>query len=72
LDKAVLCATKDALESQAKNPIILLSPACASFDQFSNFEVRGDAFKVQAQKIIDLFDKEVKANQALTQKAVAS
>lgn len=72
LDKAILCATRDALESGAKNPIILLSPACASFDQFPNFEIRGDAFKAQAQKVIDLFDKEIKASRALNQKAVAS
>lgn len=59
LKMALLCATKDALESGVKNPIVLLSPACASFDQFKNFEIRGDAFRAQAQKLMGIEAPEV-------------
>ena len=45
LDKAVTAAMRDAQDSSAQEPVVLLSPACASFDQFRNFEVRGDAFR---------------------------
>lgn len=46
LDKAVEAATKDALAHEGRGEIaVLLSPACASFDQFPNFEVRGDTFR---------------------------
>jgi len=31
--------------------VVLLSPACASFDQFKNFEVRGDAFRAAVNAI---------------------
>jgi UDP-N-acetylmuramoylalanine--D-glutamate ligase len=45
LDKAVAAAARDAEASAAKEPVVLLSPACASFDQYRNFEIRGTAFR---------------------------
>jgi UDP-N-acetylmuramoylalanine--D-glutamate ligase len=45
LQAAVEAATRDAQASDSAQPIVLLSPACASYDQFKNFEVRGDAFR---------------------------
>jgi UDP-N-acetylmuramoylalanine--D-glutamate ligase len=45
LDKAVAAAARDAAESGAAEPVVLLSPACASYDQFANFEARGEAFR---------------------------
>jgi UDP-N-acetylmuramoylalanine--D-glutamate ligase len=45
LDRAVELAAHDAEAAAAAEPVVLLSPACASFDQFRNFEVRGDKFR---------------------------
>ncbi len=44
LDKAFAQAVVDGCADHVKDEAILLSPACASFDQFPNFEARGEAF----------------------------
>jgi UDP-N-acetylmuramoylalanine--D-glutamate ligase len=45
IDAAVEHAARDAAGDPAGEVVVLLSPACASFDQFRNFEVRGEAFR---------------------------
>ncbi len=45
LDRAIELAAKDAETSGLKEPVVLLSPACASYDQYRNFEIRGAAFR---------------------------
>jgi UDP-N-acetylmuramoylalanine--D-glutamate ligase len=44
LDRAVAEAGADA-DANGLDAVVLLSPACASYDQFPNFEKRGDAFR---------------------------
>ncbi len=53
LDHAVESAARDAEASGLAEAVVLLSPACASFDQYRNFEIRGDAFRnlVRARSI---------------------
>jgi UDP-N-acetylmuramoylalanine--D-glutamate ligase len=51
LDKAVAAAARDAAMSDAPEPVVLLSPACASYDQFANFEARGEAFRAAVGKL---------------------
>jgi UDP-N-acetylmuramoylalanine--D-glutamate ligase len=45
LPLALASAARDAANDRAGEPVVLLSPACASYDQFQNFERRGDAFR---------------------------
>ncbi|MEZ2132309.1 MULTISPECIES: UDP-N-acetylmuramoyl-L-alanine--D-glutamate ligase [unclassified Sinorhizobium] len=44
LERAVAHAAADAEKDESAASAVMLSPACASFDQYKNFEVRGDAF----------------------------
>ena len=52
LARAVEHAWRDAAAS-GQEAVVLLSPACASFDQFPDFEVRGDAFRSLVQVLRD-------------------
>ncbi|HTV69754.1 MAG TPA: UDP-N-acetylmuramoyl-L-alanine--D-glutamate ligase [Rhizobiaceae bacterium] len=51
LAAAVDHAAADAAQDDSGEAVVLLSPACASFDQFKNFEVRGDAFRSAVRAI---------------------
>ena len=52
MDVAVARAAEDAAHDPSPEKVVMLSPACASFDQYPNFEVRGDAF-VAAVEALD-------------------
>lgn len=47
LDRAVAAAA----EAAQPGDVVLLSPACASFDQFRDFEARGDAFRAAVEAL---------------------
>jgi UDP-N-acetylmuramoylalanine--D-glutamate ligase len=51
LEKAIQDAYQLALQDGLPCSTVLLSPACASFDQFENFEKRGEVFRDAIQKI---------------------
>ncbi|HUH86061.1 MAG TPA: UDP-N-acetylmuramoyl-L-alanine--D-glutamate ligase, partial [Stellaceae bacterium] len=51
LAAAVPAAQREARAERRGHPTVLLSPACASFDQFANFEERGEAFRRLVQEL---------------------
>ena len=53
LERALNNAFDDARASNAAAPVVLLSPACASFDQFRDFEQRGDNFRDMVKAMIE-------------------
>lgn len=51
MDKAVEAAHVMSQREDLAGATVLLSPACASFDQFKSFEQRGDAFTAAVQRV---------------------
>lgn len=45
ISETIDAAVASASENAGEGDVVLLSPACASFDQFPNFEIRGEAFR---------------------------
>jgi UDP-N-acetylmuramoylalanine--D-glutamate ligase len=57
LEEAVDGASSMAFCSEKSDAVVLLSPACASYDQFRDFEVRGEAFCQYVQRVIEIEKK---------------
>jgi len=46
-------AIRQAMAAARPGDIVMLSPACASFDQFRDFEARGDAFRQIVEALLE-------------------
>jgi UDP-N-acetylmuramoylalanine--D-glutamate ligase len=53
LETAIPKAARDAQDSALEPAVVLLSPACASFDQFPDFEKRGDRFRAIVASLLE-------------------
>jgi UDP-N-acetylmuramoylalanine--D-glutamate ligase len=47
----LVTAVNEAAQAAAPGEVVLLSPACASFDQFRDYEARGDAFRAAVEAL---------------------